>query len=70
MPPNELGQTDIVEVPTVVPTFSRGLSHVHLTPELAEIIDAWPSLPSVAKAGVLAMIEAAKGAQMDEVEYR
>jgi hypothetical protein len=60
VPSNELGQPNIVEVPTVVPTFSRRLSNAHLTPELAKIIDAWPSLPPVAKAGVLAMIDAAE----------
>ncbi len=70
MPPNELGLPDILEVPTGVPTSLRGFSNTHLTPELAKIIDAWSSLPSVAKAGVLAMIEAVKGAQMDKVEYR
>jgi hypothetical protein len=57
-------------VPTVVPTSSRGFSNVHLTPELTKIIDAWPSLPPVAKAGILAMIEAAKGTQMGQMGRR
>jgi hypothetical protein len=54
-------------VPTVVPTKLRGSSNLRLTPELAKIIDAWPSLPPVAKAGVLAMIEAAKGPPVNEI---
>jgi hypothetical protein len=28
-------------------------------PDLARIVDAWPSLPDAIKAGILAMIEAA-----------
>jgi hypothetical protein len=28
-------------------------------PELAWIVDAWPSLPEAIKAGILAMVEAA-----------
>jgi hypothetical protein len=57
-------------VPTVVPTSLHDFSNAHLTPELTKIIDAWPSLPTVAKAGVLAMIEAAKANQMGHVRCR
>jgi hypothetical protein len=53
-------------VPTVVPTKLRRLSNLHLPPELTKIIDAWSSLPPVAKAGVLAMIEAARGVRVNE----
>jgi hypothetical protein len=28
-------------------------------PELARIVDAWPTLPDALKAGILAMVEAA-----------
>ena len=31
------------------------------TPELAEIIDAWPTLPEPIRAGILAMIRSASG---------
>jgi hypothetical protein len=63
---NELGQTNISEVPTVVPTFSRGCLQPHISPELAKIMAVWPSLPSVAKAGILAMIDAANAARVNE----
>jgi hypothetical protein len=66
VPPNELGLPDILEVPKGVPTSLPGFSNTHLTPELTKIIDAWPLLPPVAKAGILAMIEATKGAQVDD----
>jgi hypothetical protein len=66
VPPKELGLSDILEVPAGVPTSSRGFSNTHLNPELAKIIDAWLSLPLVAKAGIRAMIEAAKGAHVDD----
>jgi hypothetical protein len=64
--PNELGQPNITEVPTVVPTSSRGYSQPHLSTELAKIIAVWPSLPPVAKAGILAMIEAANTVHVNE----
>jgi hypothetical protein len=63
--PNELGQPNITEVPTVVPTSSPGV----LTPDLAKVIEAWPTMPAVAKAGVLAMIHAAKGGQIEEQSH-
>jgi hypothetical protein len=31
------------------------------TPDLAEIIDAWPTLPEPIRAGILAMIRSASG---------
>ncbi len=51
------------EVPTVVPSRPNALSPSHLAPELNKIVDAWSSLPPIVKAGILAMIEAAKGGQ-------
>src|SRR5262249_27514625 len=39
--PNELGQPNNIEVPTVVPTSLRGYSQLHLSPELAKIIAVW-----------------------------
>lgn len=33
-----------------------------LDPELAAVVDAWPALPAAIKAGILAMIRAAGGA--------
>jgi hypothetical protein len=53
-------------VPTLVPTTLTGFSRNQLTPDLSRIIDAWPSLPSFVKAGVLALVEAAKKAQKCE----
>lgn len=32
-----------------------------LPPDLAGVVDAWPSLPPAIRAGILAMIQAAKG---------
>jgi hypothetical protein len=32
-----------------------------LPPELAEIVAAWPDLPGAIRAGILAMVKAAKG---------
>ena len=31
-----------------------------LTPDLAELIDAWPTLPEAIRAGILAMVRAAR----------
>jgi len=31
-----------------------------LDPELAAVVDAWPALPAALKAGILAMIHAAR----------
>jgi hypothetical protein len=53
-----------VEVPTLVPSKSHSRSSARLSPEISQIIDAWPSLPPVAKAGILAMIEAADSASL------
>jgi hypothetical protein len=41
---------------------ATGLCHTDVTtdPELAEIVDAWASLPAALRAGILAMIRAAK----------
>jgi hypothetical protein len=50
-------------VPSVVPPNSNAPISVHLPPELAKVVSAWPDLPAVVKAGILAMIEAAGESQ-------
>jgi hypothetical protein len=37
------------------------LSHRVSDPELAAVVDAWPSLPAAIKAGIVAMVKATKG---------
>ena len=61
--PNSLGQPATSEVPTVVPSFSEPPSALHLSPELKKLVEAWPNLPQVVKAGILAMIDAAAGSR-------
>jgi hypothetical protein len=68
VPPNELGQRDISEVPTGVPCWSPSHPKAHLTPELSKIVKVWPSLPLVAKAGILAMVEASKRVEVPRAE--
>jgi hypothetical protein len=58
-PSLKLRNHDPARVPTLVPRKSTR-SCASFTPELAQIIDSWPSLPPVAKAGVLAIINAAR----------
>src|SRR5262245_4637728 len=58
---NELGQSTVREVPALVPSPSDVTSHTNLSPELTRIIHAWPILPAVVRAGILAMIEASEG---------
>jgi len=46
-------------VPTVVPSSSKSAAlTLELSPELANIVAVWPTLPRAIKAGILAMIEA------------
>jgi hypothetical protein len=45
-------------VPTVVPPSSESTPLLELSPELANIVPVWPTLPQAIKAGILAMIEA------------
>jgi hypothetical protein len=42
----------------VVPSLLESPSERHIPPDLIKIVNAWPSLPAVVKAGVLAMVEA------------
>jgi len=44
-------------------THSKCLELLASTPELLDLIDAWPELPEPVRAGVLAMVQAAKGAE-------
>jgi hypothetical protein len=50
----------------VVPSLSESPPAFHLPPELVKIVNAWPGLPQVVKAGILAMIEAAAEAQAEK----
>ena len=36
-----------------------------LPPDLAELVNAWPTLPAALKAGILAMVKAAKAGGSD-----
>ncbi|MCK6454939.1 MAG: hypothetical protein L6Q92_00205 [Phycisphaerae bacterium] len=40
---------------------ARGARNAPLDPELAAVVDAWPTLAGPIRAGILAMIHAAKG---------
>ena len=59
----ELRQSEITEVPTVVPSPTGAVSGPELPPDLARVVAAWDRLPAAIRAGVLAMVEAA-GAQI------
>lgn len=37
-----------------------GAREAPIDPELAAVVDAWPALPAAIKAGILAMVRAAK----------
>src|SRR5262249_20262228 len=63
----ELRQLPGDEVPIVVPSSSRGFSNVHLTPELAKIVNVWPRLQPAIKAVIVAMIDAAERAQENDL---
>jgi hypothetical protein len=65
IPTKELGQSGIFEVPTTVPCSSELPFSDNLPPELAKIAAVWNDLPQVAKAGILAMIEASTGSSKD-----
>ena len=52
-------------VPSVVPAYSNATSSDNLSPELTKVLVAWPGLPPVVKAGILAMIDAAARADRD-----
>ena len=36
-------------------------NHVEITPDLAKLVTAWPTLPEPVKAGIVAMIDATAG---------
>jgi hypothetical protein len=57
----ELRDGEFGEVPTVVPSPPNDGSNAPLPPDLARLVDAWPSLPPAIKAGILAMIAASGG---------
>jgi hypothetical protein len=48
------------EVPTVVPSPPGAISGQPFPPDLARVINAWDRLPEAIKAGVLALVNAAK----------
>jgi hypothetical protein len=41
-------------------TGGRELENANFTPDLQAVIQAWPSLPEPVKAGIMAMVKAAK----------
>jgi hypothetical protein len=59
-PPNSLTTEEIVccDDASFHPT-SRADSQNEVEPELARLIDAWPTLPEPLRAGILAMVDAA-----------
>jgi hypothetical protein len=61
-PPSDSASIDPVEIsanPPYHPT-SRADSKAENCPELQRIIDAWRDLPAALRAGILAMIDAAR----------
>src|SRR5262249_53360257 len=62
--PSQLRQSGAAEVPPVVPTTLHCTCINSHSPEITKIANAYPDLPAVVKAGILAMIGAAEGAQM------
>jgi hypothetical protein len=48
-------------VPAGVPSAADTNSALILPPDLAAVTAAWPSLPAAIKAGILALVHAAKG---------
>jgi hypothetical protein len=65
-PTNLLEQNDSAKVPTVVPSFSEFPPTSYLPPELVMIVNAWPGLSPIVKAGILAMINAVASGQEAE----
>jgi hypothetical protein len=65
-----LGQIDAGEVPTVVPSLLESPFVRDFPPDLIKIVNAWPSLPMVVKAGVLAMVEAVAEGQTSMCSMR
>jgi hypothetical protein len=57
----DLGQSEESQVPTVVPSLSGARPSSDLSPDLTRVVGAWPSLPAVIKAGILALVQAAGG---------
>ncbi|MBN2563450.1 MAG: hypothetical protein JXQ75_21225 [Phycisphaerae bacterium] len=43
------------------PTRFPGAQGRNLSPDLQDVVNAWPSLPDAIRAGIVAMIRAAKG---------
>jgi hypothetical protein len=63
---NQLRQIEKGEVPTVVPSSSEFPFARHIPSELAKVVIAWPGLPPIVKAGILAMINASASGQEAE----
>jgi hypothetical protein len=49
-------------VPTEVPSQSEAVSSSRFPPDLARVVATWDRLPEAIKAGILALIQAAGGA--------
>jgi hypothetical protein len=46
--------------PVRTPTATKIATHLRDDPDLAQVADAWPTLPEATRAGILAMVKAAK----------
>jgi hypothetical protein len=62
---NQLGKAISAAVPPVVPSSSDLPPTVSLPPELSNLVAAWPDLPPVVRAGILAMVAATEGHRKD-----
>ena len=58
---NDNGLQDSAESGTT-PSTTTVQENSPIDPDLAAVIDAWPALPDAVKAGIVAMVGAAKGA--------
>jgi hypothetical protein len=47
-------------------SLSQPYGSLEMTPELGEIVAAWPDLPEAIKAGIVAMVEAAASASRNQ----
>ena len=68
--PNPQEHKDLSQAGTgaCTPACTRCPDSAHIFPDLAKVIDAWPDLPEAVKAGIVAMVHAAKGSGKAETD--